>query len=412
MVAQWKEIVTVGNKLPTGYVNGLGLSYVSATSIKVGSGKCRDGAGTIDLTNVLSTTVANNSQGIAACDGVSGPTATCGAAASTATINSDLRPTLNFRSGSGTISSSGTTITGVSTSFLTQLAVGDLIGDAGPSGATSAGWGRVASIASDTSLTLSNALPGSALSGNVYGIVENATFQLGAAPCRRVNTLSSNGLTIVTDGTLNNGSAVTNGATLIGMTTAQTSSTVAIWSYVWIGNGASGTTVWISTQRTTPYSAGLSGYTTSVRRLGAVCQDKSANVIAFFQDGVSNERRTVFDVGTFGPSNLFLIINDTAGHNGWTDVYCGNGVPPTSQRFESIMYLINPTGFWSAYLRTRGSSVSSSTNLHMDVPSAIAGITGAFDLHTDAAQYIQHNEFSTQAITNFYFHVTAFVEYL
>jgi hypothetical protein len=96
---------------------------------------------------------------------VSDTSLTLAAAPATAFSTSSFEIT-NPSAGTGTVSSSNTTLTGIGTLFLSQVAVGDMIGN------TTSGYIQVTAIAGDTSLTLA-AAPATAFSGSSFNIIDN-----------------------------------------------------------------------------------------------------------------------------------------------------------------------------------------------------------------------------------------------
>lgn len=258
---------------PKRYIEGLDLSWTSATALAVAAGSCRSkddaydlvlGASSIDLT----------AQGALGVDSkTSAATATTHGTA-TFEPSASIVSELGTRSGTGTISTSTTTVTGTGTLFLSELALGDLIGN------DTKGWSRVTAIASDTSCTIAAAPPGGAIGGgSSYTIIENATVWPGATSTdkRAIKTLSAAGTSVVVDAALTSNAAGV--ALKLGVVAPAVDSSHTRALFVWVVD-ASSTTVYASTQRTTPYS--VSGHTTTGRqRVGSVLIDSSGNMIEF-----------------------------------------------------------------------------------------------------------------------------------
>lgn len=123
--------------------------------------------------------------------------------------------------------------------------------------------------------------------------------------------------------------------------------------YVWVGTGGSGTGVFISTQRTTPY--GITGYNTSVRRIGYILQ--TGGIIASFKQtgiGVERDYRFEYAITAFG-SRVLSAGNAT----GWTGVVCSSVVPPTAQRAMGTVSLVGlAAANYQADLRARNTGTT------------------------------------------------------
>lgn len=306
----------------TGYINGLTLTWLSTTTISVSKGVCRDRADATFITKSTLDTIDITSNGAAlGNDSLQGP-----GTAATDTANATITGTsttflTSFGTRAltvGTISSTAAIVTGTSTKFLLEVAVGDLIGNA------SKGYFQVTKVDSNTSITLA-ITPGSAFSTDTVNVIENPTIKVGSNTASQVKQITSN--TALTIG--ENSSATVSGQTYrIGIAAPKTTATFPdnMFLYVWFAKGSSGTTAYVSTQRTTPF--GLSNYATALRRIGAFFLNAGI-IVGFDQTGVSNERmyQIEADYSTVGLRPLLF------GHDlVFTSVCFTATVPPTASQ--------------------------------------------------------------------------------
>jgi hypothetical protein len=247
------------------------------------------------------------------------------------------------RGAAGTIAGAATTITGTNTLFLSQFAVGDMIGT------NAKGYSRITAIASNTSLTIAAAIPGGDPSGTTPNCIENVWFQAASQTVQRINTITS-------DTVLNlpaNSSATQSGVgAQIGVLPASQS-----YLMVWLATGNTGTGVYVSTQRTTPY--GISGYTNGTRRIGALLYTGSV-VMGFDQYGTSNERW--YQIEESSADIAAILVLNAAANTGWTSVDCSGLLPPTATAADlcAILATGGVAGFNVFFrARARGSSTTS-----------------------------------------------------
>lgn len=267
----YASATVTGLPLPQGHLSGLRVRYSSATAIVVEAGEARSAADDADISLGSETTVS-----ITTIDAAAGldektlsATATTHGTATfepSASIWSETALSATVRNLTGTnLSGAGTTITGTGTKFLSELAPGDVLRS------VSKGAARVTAIASDTSLTIAAAFPGGNPNGDAgtNTVYENLIVRIAAETPRRVNTISHAGTSVVCASAWT--SSTTGVAIKIGGEIAS-----AIY-HAHLVTGGSGTTAILSTQRTTPY--GVTGYTTASRRLGAMPNNSSGNLI-------------------------------------------------------------------------------------------------------------------------------------
>lgn len=377
----WTDIedsINQGTGYPKGYVDGLRLRYSSATAIVVEAGSCRDKDNAGNLTLASEATVSVASTGALGLD-TKTLTATVSTTSGTsnATASSSILSEIGTRVLTGTISSSGTTVTGTgsSTRFLSEVAVGDLIGTA-----TTYGFARVTAIASDTSLTIAAALPGgNAPASTAASVVENAVlrFELTAPVNKRINTLSAAGTAIVADSTFS--------ATESGKVLKVSAEVASCWFAVWVAEGGSGATTLLSTQRTSAYLP--SGYDTRSRRIGWVRNLSTGDFMEFQQTALGRVRHTSFEVSYGGYARVLANGNATS----WTDVDCSGVVPPTSLLAEANLWLYNTSNGPVLSVRPRGVGSSSTNRPRMTYQSTYGGSsTNTVRAPLDGAQVMQY----------------------
>jgi hypothetical protein len=279
-------------------MEGLRPRYSSATAIVVEAGSCRSSDDLYDLT--LAAEVTPSITTINAIQGLDEQTCTATATTHgtatfepTASLYVETPLSSTVRSLTGTISTVATAATGTSTKFLTELAIGDVIRSA------TKGASRVTAIASDTACTLVAALPGGDATAEAFTCYENLIVRIAAETPRRVNTVSHNGLSVVS------ASAWTSSTS--GVAIKLGGEAVSVWYYAWLVYGSSGTGVILSTQGTTPY--GVTGYATARRLIGAVFNDSSGDLEHFCCEGTGRERRFRF---AFTPSVKQLVSAGSA----------------------------------------------------------------------------------------------------
>ena len=357
----------------TGHMSGLRVSYVSATSVLVATGKCRDSTDTYDLTLAAEKTPAITTAGAA--EGLDETTLSATATTSgstqatmTASLWVETPMTATVRSISGTIAGAATTITGTSTKFLTECAIGDVLRSA------SAGARRITAIASDTSLTIVSAFNADP-SGTAATLYENLTFWCDtaqAADKRAVDTVSHDGLTITW--TTN---STSNGA---GKTAKVGVEVVSRWYYPWVVYGGSGTTVILSTQRTRPY--GVTGYTTSWRRLNPAVNNNASGDIQNFSASYIGGSCRVWLRFAF-PARVLSAGAATS----WTAVVCSEYVPPTAALIDICL----TTDYVSSNPDLYVADMSSTANfLVLRIPTSAIFLPTFYGLLANFGQAVQY----------------------
>ena len=365
--------------LAAGHMYKLALAYSSATVVVVGPGNCRSSADEVNL----ALTAANTTCTITTANGAGGlntpvlsQTATTHGTTTfepSASIVSDLKG----RAGTGTITTVGTAVTGLS---MNDLALGDLIGNA------TNGWSQVTAwvppttpAGTDGTATLEAAIVGGNLTTAAFTIIENATIWPGATvgDKRRISTLSANGLSVVVSGAAltSNGAGV---ALQIGVEIA------SCFYAVHVGRISGTDGAFLSTQRTTPYAmTGLTFW----RRVGWV-RNTSAGDIAEFSFGPAN-REIHYEFAVTGNGSRVLSAGNATT---WTAVDCSSLVPPTSRLIVMSLFLSTPTtgGETSLFARPRNTGASAASR-NLKVACAQNGSNAATTMVTcDAAQFLDY----------------------
>lgn len=377
--------VSVASALPTGSIQGLMFAWVSSSTVTVTPGLCRDSADAANIqvaTSVGKTTVTLTTD--AAINGNDKKTMS-GTVATTAGGNNVQGTGTHFTTDFGTRAMTGTfntvsntsTVTGTGTKFMTECAVNDLIGN------SSGGWNRIASVQSDTSLTVFGSI--TLASGASGSIMENVVFQAGTQAGQHVDRIFS-------DTSLNmQNTAPANASGLSAYAGAVVgNANTPIWYYLWTASGGSGTGFYFSTQRTTPY--GVTGYTTSTRRIGAIAVDSSYNLRPCVQKTDGPTRYVHYEDGRGGDYNPISGVSNSA----WTSSGNGGGaavnrlIPPTSRLARFRVEAAPNSGSGSAYIRESGYGSGAFTrNAAAFGTSSQAGAV-IFDCGVDAQQQFEY----------------------
>lgn len=343
-------------RLPTAFISGLKMSYTDTSHFQVSAGACRDSTDTKDI--VLSSAVAVNAlgSGAAASDAFGGPgTASCTSAGtsfsgSSTTFLTSFGPnstpralfSCTFTNGSATVTNAQASGSG----FLGRIAVNDLIGN------TTVGYRRVSAISSDTSLTTSATFGTTSTStGNA---LEAPTIQIGSNGIKPLDSITSNTAGTIVGSFSNTNSGV---AYTIGYPLAASGA-----YYAWVGSGASGTTAYASTQRTTTY--GVTGYSTNVRRIGTLTSNSVQEINPFVQTGSGNDRFYQVEIVDAASGTRLL---SAGAATSWTRIVASGFAPPVATRLAVTLFLYNPVGGNSLALRATGVGPAGTHNLYTAV---------------------------------------------
>ena len=360
---------------PKGYIYGLALKWLTGGTIQVGAGKARNSADAADITLSSAVTVDGTTTGALgfANKTLSGTGAYTNTGTTLTGTSTTFLTQFGTRTCTGTITGAGTTITGTGTKFLSEFSVNDLIGT------NVKGYSRITAIASDTSLTIVAAIPGGSPAGTTPVCIENASITAGTQAPRQVATIvSDTSLTVSVAWTATaSGQTCYTGECPLG--------TVTTDLFIWLLSGGSGTTATFSTQRTTPFD--LTGYTTSVRRVGSFTYDATtALIVPFTAERSGSTIRYIFSAAANTYGNRIV---SSASAAAWTRVSCRPLVPATATEVMLGAFLVNPAGNVSVNLR--GSSLDGYAGLTSPhrVNAEIGGRSGAqLHLGCDGAQCI------------------------
>ncbi len=281
--------------LPKRYIEGLavGRNNSTDTQLVVTAGSCRNSANGADIelssqTIGDTTTTHSAANGFAQLNGVDekgldnllSGSITCSQTTNTITATGDITPHYNPRAITGTISATGTALTGSGTSFRSELWIGDLVGTS-----TTYGWSRVIAVLSDTSATLVLAFPGGDPTSISAEVIHSATIWAGTVTDNKqvVRTINAAGTSIVVfaNATVSASSPLTLG-TLPDNSTPDDFAE-ATWVFVWVIDDGTTPGILLSTQHE-ELLAPPSGYT-SFRRVGALLWLDAEDAPAGFRGG-------------------------------------------------------------------------------------------------------------------------------
>ncbi len=357
-----------GQAYPTGYYSGFGLTFGSTTTILVAKGTARDSTDAANISPAAAT-ITWGSAGFNGNDRVT-IAGTVSTNASSAVTGSGTSFTTAFGTralSAGTIGTSGssTTITGTSTKFLTDCYLEDLIGISGGP------FARITAIASDTSLTVSQAIT---IAGGSSGLViEQPTFSVaGDHTGTAVDKITSNTSLLLANSLANTGSGLTATVGDIGGFVLAT-----FWANIWAGQDAAGTNgFFASTQRTTPYVFANSGHNLTYWRLVGVwpLTGGGLSIVGEWLQGSGPDRTFRYEL----PVNSVRFASNVS-PTVWTAYDPSQWLPPNAKSFR-FSVIAEPTATLIAYFRTSTAGASTTTRgLLMDL-SANVRYTTYFDL--------------------------------
>jgi hypothetical protein len=326
----------------TGRIYGFPISWTSTTSITVGypnlnapKSVCRDSADAafISLVGGTQYLVSTGTHGLPLGDdsfvGTGTVDVTNSATVSTHTSSANAWTSdLKRRTCTGQFATvtSSTAVTATGSKFLSEFAVNDLIGVAGF--LHSSAFVRVTAIATDTAMTVATAVTFS--SGDPITCIEQPTISIagdGASPHQVQKIAAETGANslILTEATT--GGALVAAAITVGRFYTRAPLSGGQFAFIYVGSGGSGTTAFVSTQRTTPF--GLTGYATSTRRIGSCVFDNSGNIIIFAatRKGTAIEYQQSFNSAATTPNpNILSAGNATS----YTPVLGANLLAPST----------------------------------------------------------------------------------
>lgn len=415
---------TRAGELPPGFIDGLMLTYIGGGApslIDVSAGQCRDSTDGFDIC-VGDPTTDYLSHGLLANDALSssdigGATATLTNAAEASadtlvvlTSSAALVAALPFTSLSGLVDVSipdanrvatMTPHAGSTTKFLSELAVGDMVGVNG------VGFYCVLAIDSDSSARVmrgSVAIGDSGIARSGYAFINYGPMEIqvgGGSTASKFVAAWDGGNGFLTFGKLN---GVTNGSGLNfvmgqpapgGKTWTDAGARVYAlpsWIYLWARRTTSApnasTLTW-STQRTTPFTpATLTGYSIW-RRVGVLPIDTDNFVIPFTQSNLGPSRLYEYEIDPGSGSLVTRILSNVGQVLAWTRTSMQRVVPPTSTL--SVVYAeaqghnAGP-GASILYLRAANAGTAGLARSKRLIATALTVNSSEYILPTDAAQ--------------------------
>lgn len=379
----WTAIESAVNAgaLPSGYVQGMGLEYVSAstTRVKAGIARAVGNAADVSLTDDFVVDLSVNGAGgidrkvLTAQGQWTNGQATLAMTADVTTVT-ELAP--RSLGASITTSNGSATVTGAG--FLSKVAVDDLIGN------TSSGWRRVSSIESDSSLTVAtNFGAGATATG---AVIEGATVWPQASTPnvgdkRRIDEITAAGTQVtVSGGNWVSTSGGSNRAVWVGVEVSTQ------WLAAWVTSGADPV---LSTQRTTPYVGG------SGRRVGWVRNNSNGDIVEFTQDGAYQHKRYTWQNGDYNE-----VLNAGSDTN-WHSFAVSSHVPPTSVQPIITAYFNNSNAASHFYLRPRGIGSTTVTRaaIYIGYVSSVFTVGCAPSaVRCDQAQWLQYAHLNANGV--------------
>jgi hypothetical protein len=402
-VGNSSNIATLASYIYPSYVNGLGLSYSTATTILVNAGTCTDSTNVATITLASPVTIPApitiTLNGVAGGnDSFQGPGTAVAATGTVTGTGTTFTTSFGTKVGTGTISSSAAVVTGVNTFFTSQVTIGDLIGN------TTSGYFQVIAIASDASLTIVSTPATPFVASSTFNVIENPTIQVGAGISIQVKTIASNTVLTTTAATY----TVASNTYRIGVPASSTtqphgsSGANMQWLYVFVSTSLSvyGTAYFVSTQRTTPF--GLVNYNTYFRRIGSVLINAGA-IDAFSQWGNYNDRYYQWELaGGVATTELRVLASGSATAS-WTAIPCNSAASAFAQ---NIYFIYISTGT-TIYVRRRGTGATTLTRNNRTNTST--GFQNPMQCPCDGAQCIDYVLNAADATT---IDVTGFMEEL
>lgn len=356
---------------PPSFISGLPLTWLTSGTLQVGAGYARNKADTANMELASAVTVDITATGALGVDSfnLTGTGAVAATSAITGTGTAFLTEFGISANLTGTASSASTTITGTGTKFLSEVSINDLIGNA------TKGYYRVSAIASDTSLTIASA-PSSAFSGDTVKRIEQPTIKVAAQAVRRVNTITSD--TAMTAETTWTGTSSGNTLTAGGINGIGGNQSL----YLWLASGGSGTTVYLSGQRTTPFA--VTGYTTSTRRIGSVQYNNTdTTILPFLAERQGQAVRYTYALENGASASRIV---SAASATAWTRVTARGCVPSTACTIVYTLYLFNPANNNLLFLRPGGLGSATTTNNCRAIAVAGGRASTAYEVGVDGAQ--------------------------
>jgi hypothetical protein len=267
--------------LPKRYIEGLVVEQNNGQTGRkaiVTPGSCRNSDNTADIELTIKTTLDADishsaSTGLPLLNGVdeigldnlATSPITCSQTTTTITASGDIIPHYKPKSITGTVTTSGTALTGTGTKFLSELYPGDLVGSS-----TTYGFSYVFSVESDTAATLWLAFPGGNATSIAAQVINQATIWAGTVTSNKqaVRTINAAGTSIVVYGSA---TVAASSPLTIGVfhdNNEADDNSQYNWMYVYVIDDGTTPGLLVSTQYQEPLSL-PAGYT-SYRRIGSL----------------------------------------------------------------------------------------------------------------------------------------------
>lgn len=266
------------------------------------------------------------------------------------------------------------------------LKVGDLIGN------PTTGWRKVVSVDSDVQVTVSAVFLAAGTGGATA--IENPTLYVADA----IGTDATRGVIEIDSGNIlrcDSNFTVNNAGTALARA-GRDPYRLALtrWYHLWLCKGSTGTSLFVSTQRSTPYlrttfasaTPPVSGYGDLFRRLGAVRLEldgggPGSRFTPFSESGSRNRRDRSWE---WAGADVLAAF----GTGAWTQTDLSLFVPPTATLARVVLELDTPTAF--CRLSTRASGYGDAALSRPSAVRALAGGWGCAEVValTDGAQRV------------------------
>ena len=378
-------LVTAGATAPwpNKTLSDLNLSFVSTTSISVAPGYAVDSTNATNMTLASATTISTATAGLGGMDyaQATGTYACSNAGVLTPSVNGynpfPQKPLTGTWACSAQGRSSGTTITGTGTKATSQLAVGDIVGNA-----STDGWSRVTAIASDTSITVTAAF--GTFSGHNWEAYEYPVITVNGNAYQVTGINFSTGALTIAGGAGGTFSGKTGYIGWQAGTLTTTGSTQNVYFQAFLVVQSGTTSVVLSNGRTL-----LNGSYTSYRAVGCVVCDYQGNILVFSQTGAGRDKTMQLEVVS-GGNNTTIVSAGTA--TTATGVVASTAAPPSARALLlNALYTNTGGAVGNFYITPRNASASTASGNRRITKQATSQLgNGEFEVPCDGAQGINY----------------------
>jgi hypothetical protein len=420
------DLASFRGETPQGYISGFTLAYnaASASLVDVSGSICRDTTDSYDIevagpspVDYLSTGGLLANDGLTTADtGATGDLVNAAGTNTTVTtkvggVNTAVTAILpagialtglcDVNIPDASLTSTLSTHAGSATKFLSELAVGDLVGFNG--------WfWCVLAVDSDSSAQVRRGTPaagdtGIALSGYAATKYENLMIQVGGTSTAAQHVVFFTGATILAFGHLNgnvNGTGlnVVFGQPAPGGTTFTDSTPrtykIPTWMFLWARRKADETsTLSWSSQRTTPYSpSALTNYSIW-RRVGVLPIGADNFVVPFTQTNLGPNRIYMFEDDPAAANFDLRFLNAAGAAVAWTRLALQHAVPPVSVLalvYAEVQGHNAGAGVVSLYLRAASAGSAAVTRPKLLKTTATTVNCSEYWVATDKAQCLDY----------------------